>query len=141
MGYRAQRKQFRILFDDDHEYHGLEVVVRSLSIGRFLQVAEQFDAVDVADASSVKLGDIRDLVDVFAESIIGWNLEDEDGVSVPATTDGLLRQDVPLVATLLRQWGEGMAGVPKSLGKGSGSGVPSQVASLPMGPSSRSQAS
>ena len=122
MGFKHQAKVYRLVFDDP-ELEGLEVRARSLSI------AEARD-------------DDRKVLDSFADALVSWNLEDENGQPLPATLETLeTYPDVDFMNLIMDTWMTAVAGVDEELGKDSSSGEQSPEASLPMEPLSPSLAS
>lgn len=130
MGFKAVRKTIKLQFETP-EYLGLEVSARVLSLGRLLDIA---DLADRARAGA-GLGEVRDLVDAFADSLAGWNLEDEiSDAEIPKTTDGVLSLDTDLALAMILAWFDGMVSISTSLGKASTSGPPSPEVHIPMEP-------
>jgi hypothetical protein len=64
----------------------------------------------------------RDMLTMFANALIEWNLEDENGVPVPPTLEGIESQDLPFVLSLVEAWTSILAGTSEDLGKDSDSG-------------------
>lgn len=123
MGYRPKRKIYDLDFTGT-EYDGLKVTVRGVSTGQALDI----------DAARVDGGDeaMRGMLELLAEQLVDWNIEDDDGQPVPANLDGLRAQDIGLNLAIVNAWQTAMAGVPAPLESGSTSGEPSLVASIPM---------
>lgn len=117
MGFKQPRKTYDLVFGNDTDYPGLEVRARTLSLGQLLEVRSQDDGQDAT----------RKLVGLFAERLVSWNLEDEEGAPVPATLDGIQEQDDDLILAVIGQWQKAMYGVPAPLESGSGSGGTSQA--------------
>lgn len=118
-GYTRNRKIYKLTFDESTEYPGLEVQVRTLSLGQLLDARSRADDEDGTQT----------MVDRFAERLVAWNLCDEDGRPVPATLDGIRDQDDDLVIAVIGRWQEAMRGVPAPLDGDSSSGVTSAVES------------
>ena len=122
MGYRHKAKTFTLVFDDP-ELEGLQVRVGSLSLAEL-----QDDDLQIYEA--------------FAEQLISWNLEYEDGTPVPQTLEAIESYpDVEFISTLTKAWLDAATGVDDDLGKDSPSGKPFPVASIPMETLSENQAS
>ncbi|MFF3511529.1 hypothetical protein [Streptomyces sp. NPDC002573] len=132
MGFKRNPKIYHLKWEDG-EYAGLEVRVRSMSLGQL--VASQ-----KGTGYNGKEG-IEGNIELFAERIVDWNLETEDGEPVPTTLDAIMGEDDDLIIDIVRRWNEAMAGVPAPLPESSPSGEPSPVASIPMEPLSESLAS
>lgn len=137
MGY-VRKRTFKISFGAGHEFEGLEVRMRSVSVGRLLRLMPKIDALDdiAATSNPENVTDVEEVFRELATLIDSWNIEDEDEdgqrVPVPATFEGLMDQDLRLVNCIVQQWAQHVAGVPAPLEQPSPSGVPSLEASLPM---------
>ena len=122
MGFRHQAKTFLLTFDDP-ELQGLEVRCSSLSIGELND------------------DDIK-LFESFANHLISWNLEDENGDPIPTTLKAIEDYpDIDFVTSMANAWMNAVIGIDDELGKGSPSGEPFPEGSLPMEPLSSSLAS
>jgi hypothetical protein len=129
MGY--QRPTLRLVFDDP-EMEGLTVRARRLTIGRFTDLLNLSGA-DLKDESTRV-----ELTKVVMEGVIGWDLEDEDGVPVPVTPEGFLGQDTPFVQAMTRAMIQANRGIPAPLERLSPAGGQSLEQSMPMEVSSPS---
>lgn len=123
MGYRPKRKIFNLDFTGT-EHDGLHATVRGVSTGQALDIeAARADGSDDA---------IRGMLELIAEQLIEWNVEDPDtGEPVPANLDGVRALEIGLNLAIVNAWLTAMAGVPAPLESGSTSGEPSLVASIP----------
>lgn len=133
MGYRHKIPHIRVAFEDGHEYHGCEVILRKLQLGEFL------DLMQISPDSAVQ--NVGDQLATMADKIVSWNLEDETGAPVPVTRETVLQQDKDLMMAVLNGWVTALQGVPAPLESSSPDGEPSLEASLPMAPQSQSLAS
>jgi hypothetical protein len=79
--FKKEPKQFRLVFPEDTELHGLEVLMRSVSIRGFLDMTAKFTA--VADDPKASMGIQRDMFKYFAANLVEWNLVDEHDEDVP----------------------------------------------------------
>jgi hypothetical protein len=137
MGYQPTKKTFNLLFEGD-EFDGLQVRTGSPSIGALRKILSLSES-DASDTAA-----LDPMIRMFAELLVDWNVEDDSGDPVPATEDGLNSQDSEFVMNLIKAWGQQMrrnTQVPAPLDETSTGGSLSGVPSLPMDPSSRSQAS
>jgi len=124
--FLAPPMTIRLVFDDER-YAGLVVRARSMSIGDYLE----FQALSARAEETVSGS--REMLSVFADRIVSWNIADpETGSPVPATLDGLLTLEPNFVLDMIRAWRAAMTGVTKDQGKGSGSGETSPELSVPM---------
>lgn len=137
MGYRPERKIYRLSFED---HPGLEVRAKSVPLGEFLSISE-LAGVNGRDVTRQDTAKVAELFSGFAGALVDWNLEDDGGTPVPATLEGLYSQDFDFALEIIVGWMESIAGVPGPLDKPSSSGSPSLEASLPMEPLSVVQAS
>lgn len=127
-GFRPGRKVYRLVFEDGHPLAGLVVRARSASTAQFLEIT------DLADAAAFGTEQIKQMMRQFAEVLLSWNLEDEDGEPVPATFEGLRSQEFELVNTVIMKWMDAVAGVSPPLDQPASGGPLSPVVSLPMAP-------
>lgn len=136
MGYRRQTKTFRLTWPEGEELAGLEVTMAGLSTGEFLTLS------DLADGAVPETDDGRQLMEMFATNLKGWNLEDDDGAPIPATFEGVMSNEFTFNTEVIVAWMEAVGGALSGpLGQPSSSGSPSLEASLPMEPLSESRAS
>lgn len=132
MGYVRQRKLYRLRFDDE-EMAGLVVRAKSVPLGAFLEMVKLMDL----DTSSVTPEDAEHLDELFsrfAGALVDWNLEEPEGVPVPATFEGLKSQDIDFTMQILRAWIAALSQVPDFLPPGSSNGERSLEVSIPMEP-------
>jgi hypothetical protein len=132
-GYKRKSKNYVLAFEDP-EMDGLEVKVKSLSVGKVREFLAKSRANEV---------DVDGTFDDFEKALLSWNLLDDDDQPVPTNREGIDGQDVDFIMAIVTAWMETITGVPDAdpLGGRSNSGEPSLVASLPMVPLSASQAS
>lgn len=124
----------------DGEFEGLEIRAKRVGLETFLDLAPLIDGkYDVFDPDSRT--ELREMFTQFSTVLLSWNLEDEDGVPVPCTTDEYMRQDPMFVREVLDQWAQAISGVAAPLDQPSPAGGPFPEASLPMEVSSPSLAS
>lgn len=135
MGYVPQRRTFKLRFEDE-DMQGLQVRARSVPLGTFLDLVK---LLDVADTSSVNREDARKVDQLFAgfaKALVDWNLEEPEGVPVPATFEGLKSQDIDFSLHIVRAWIGALTQVPDFLANGSSGGGRSLELSMPMEPRS-----
>jgi hypothetical protein len=122
-GYRRERKVYNLTYAD---HPGLKVKAKSVSTEQFLRITELSDAKDFTPEIA------KELLANFAEVLVSWNLEAEDGTPVPCTAAGLLGEDFDFVMEILNGWMDAVAGVSAPLAQPSTGGSPSPVESIPM---------
>lgn len=137
-GYRRAHKVYKLVFADP-DMDGLVVRVRSIRIGelRELITLAQLDLDHVSAADADKVGR---MFEVFADALISWNVEDDQGEPVPATLAGVSTQDGDFILLIVREW-LNIFTVAGPLGNGSSPGGRSLEESLAMEPLSPSRLS
>lgn len=138
MGYRPQSKVYKLVFADP-EMDGLTVRMRSPRIGelRELLALAQFDPKNPQPEDARNAGR---LFEVFADALISWNVEDDQGAPVPADLAGVSTQDADFIQQIVREW-LAVFKVSAPLGNGSSAGERSLEQSLAAASRSPSQES
>ncbi len=127
MSFKVNTKSFRLKFEDG-ELEGLEVRAKSCSTGDFFEIAKIADSFDPKDRD---FEEVRKLFGMFANCLISWNIEGDDGPIRP-DVDGLLSLDLDLVLSILTAWMDAVAGVTGPKEKNSNGGNdPKAVLNLP----------
>lgn len=134
MGFRVPRKVYKLSFRDD-ELEGLEIRCRSGSMGEYMRIE------DMVDADTRTADEARELFDLFVGVIIEWNLEDDQGHTLPVTLDSLMQLPPGVVWDAIFAWMNAVSQVSAPLESQSNDGQQSLEASLPMEPLRPSQAS
>lgn len=78
-GFRVARRLFQIQFPEDSELHGLEITVRTATLGERREYVEKFPN----DGTSFDKVEYE--VGHFLKYVTHWNLEDENGTPLPVT--------------------------------------------------------
>lgn len=120
MGYKRNPKIYNLVFGDDTDYPGLEVQVRSLTMGQLFKTWTGDETSNSAAAT----------YDLLVERLVSWNLEEEDGTPVPTTREAIDDQDDDMIVAIQKQWLAAVRGVSAPLGSGSNSGATSPVESM-----------
>lgn len=123
MGYRKVPTIYELVFEDG-DLQGLVVRMKSIKLGRVRRLVQVTEG---ADDDQVLDNGLEEMLGLFADGLVSWNLEEEDGTPVPATLEGIEDQEAGLVLTILRRWLNAMTGVSHDLGKDSTSGSPFPV--------------
>ncbi|MFD3802649.1 hypothetical protein ACFWTC_03250 [Streptomyces sp. NPDC058619] len=134
MGYRHKIPRIHLDFEEGHDYHGCEAVLRRLTLGEWLEITGM-------GAGTPEVRHVGDQLRKMADKLISWNLEEEDGTPVPTTQEAVLAQDQALMLAILNGWMDSLskeAEVPAPLEPSSPDGEPFPEASLPMEPLSDS---
>lgn len=110
MGYKLTPRTATIVFDEGTDFAGLEVRVNlRVPMGRWFDQARLFglsknpEAMTEAMANGTIEAGFREFCE---QSLIGWNLEDEDGNPVPADYEHFRQQDMLLIQTIIGKWTE-----------------------------------
>lgn len=118
MGYTVPERTYPLPLGE--EFAGLEVTVRSVSIGEYMKLAG-FTGEDVP---------VSYAIDQLCANLVAWNLETPAGEPIPVTA--AKDQDKELILALTTAWIGSLHGVPDPLENSSPSGEPSLEASMPM---------
>lgn len=123
---------YKLKFEDP-TLEGLEVKVRSMSIGEALEFAEL--AEKMGDSKDV--AQVRPVLEKLAEKIASWNVEDDEGNPVEITVENLFALEMVTVMAVIEAWMEVVGGLSDPLSKNSSGGkthepVESPLAMVPM---------
>lgn len=132
-GWKRERKIYRLVFED-LEFEGLEVRTYSTSMRNVLAVQRLAEIQDPMHLSDDELKLFHSIIDTFQDSLVSWNITDEDDVPVPADREGLLSQEPDIVYTIMMEWITAIAGVPAPLAQRSNGGPPLELGEIPMSP-------
>lgn len=119
MGYKRNPKVYNLVFGADTEYPGLEVQVRTLTMGQLLSIwtSEGLDSAYTFE--------------LFVTRLVGWNLEDDvTGEPVPLTREAVEAEDDDMIQAVIARWIAEVKAVSAPLGSDSGSGETSPVESM-----------
>lgn len=133
-GYVPKAKVYKLVFEDP-EFEGLEVRAKSVPTGQFLELTALADSTGES-VTPEDMAAIEGLFSGFADALVSWNVEKEDGTAVPADLAGIKAQDFDFMFTVIMAWMDAIAGVAAPLGRTSNSGSAALEASIPMAPSS-----
>lgn len=129
-GYKRQRTTYKLKFADP-AMEGLEVVARSASVQTLLKITSLADAASENPETQV----VHEVLALFGDALVSWNLEDDDGNPVPADAMGLASQDMDFVMAVIMAWVQAVSQVAPPLPAASSNGhKPGLEASLPMEP-------
>lgn len=133
--YKRKRKIYKLDFEGT-EYDGLEVRVRGLTTGEYLQIIQ-------LSAASGDEGDkeTEGMLKMFASHLIGWNLTDEEDEPVPTSYEGVVANDFVMNMAIITAWTNALGEPTEKLEKKSSSGDLALVASIPTETLSQSQVS
>jgi hypothetical protein len=133
MGCKRVPKQYKLKFADG-DYEGLEVTMRSVSIG-------EMRALQGTGGDGEGSDGFDRMVNLVATHLVSWNREDENGNALPPTLESLEDEEPGLVNLIIDRWTDAVAGVSAPLEQPSNSGASVPVESIPMAPLSPSLAS
>lgn len=123
MGYQRKRKVYKLDFTGT-EYGGLEVRIRGLTTGEYLEL------VTLTGSTTETSGETEKLLKLMATHLVSWNLQ-EDDEPVPSTFEGIRANDLAMNMRIIDAWTDAMVSVPASTEKKSQSGDLALVASIP----------
>lgn len=112
MGYRKSPTIYTLASIKGED--GLIVRMKAIRVGRLRKLMRV-----VSDDDS----QIDEMFELLLEGLVSWNLEDENGVPVPTTMEGLEDLEMPTVLGILTEWLENMTGPSEDLGKDSPAGA------------------
>lgn len=135
MGFRPQKTEYNLHFEDK-ALAELELKVTACSVNEFNEIMSGADAVG-QDA----INGANKLLAKFAENIVSWNMENDDGSPMAISAESLGALEQPLVIRLIAAWQAAMVTVPNQLRPRSSSGAPSEELSLGLANGSVSQPS
>ena len=116
-----QRKALKLTWPEGSEFHGLEILCRRPSIEQVGKAEKIFErSAGNGDRDTAVLAEA--MRETVGATLIRWNYKDEEGMEVAATPDGFLSLDLAAQMEILGAWVSKSVGVPKDLGKESGSG-------------------
>jgi hypothetical protein len=136
--FSRPKRTYKLVFQQP-DLQGLEVRVRSLPLGRYLEMAS------IANATrGEQIEHLPAAFEALGECLVDWNLTEETdkpGIErpVPCSLEGLYSQEPDIGLAIFVAWFEAMSSVSGPLVPPSSSGGPSPVASLKMEPLSPNQ--
>ena len=109
-GFRIPERTARITFEGT-DYDGAEIKLKlSVSFAQFIALRE-----------SAMGEDQEFMARLFGETVLmEWNLEDEDGQSLPADGDGMMAIPMDLTNLVVQHWVEAVSGISAPLEQPSG---------------------
>jgi hypothetical protein len=132
MGYTVVRTVYKLAFED---HPGMVVRAKGASVEGFTETIGLSSAVQDMDTENLKAGDaektvkaISDLFRRFADVLLDWNLEEEDGSAIPATVAGLQSLEFPFALEIIMAWVNTVSDVPAPLANSSTPGEMQGVA-------------
>jgi hypothetical protein len=126
MGYKPKRKVYKLSFEGLSDFDGLVIRAYSTSLGNLLSVLG-LTTIDTDNLSPKDVERLEELFKTFSDSLIEWNVEDDQDQPVPTTFEGVKSQDTDFILAIVRTWAEAIYGVSSPLGVGSSNGGQSPV--------------
>lgn len=116
MGYRRIPTIHTI--DDIEGEEGFVVRMGSIRLGKLRRMMQL-----TSDESADDEG-MEEMLTLFQQALVSWNLEDESGNPVPTTMEGIEDQEIDFIMTIIGEWMNRLTGTdgPGDLGKGSTGG-------------------
>jgi hypothetical protein len=119
MGFRPEPRRYNLTFEGDLE--GLHVKIGSVSVAQYTEIMS-LTLLEMPVEDVIKSQDR--LLDLFAEALVEWDLEDADtGEPVPTSKEGVLSQDASLIIRVIAGWREALVSVPPTSKTPSPNGV------------------
>ena len=131
MGYRKKIKRIEVSLKghDNPEFREVTAYARGRTLQEYLELTGYIEAADDERGAVVRQ------LEKFAESLLDWNIEEDDGRPTAATRDEFFKLDPDLGLALATEWLEILGGkVDAPLPESSPSGEPSPAVSIPMEP-------
>ena len=111
MAFKRKRKIYHLDFEGT-EYEGLEVKVRGLTTGEYLEIVSLSAPATEGDQET------ETMLRMFADHLTFWNLEDEvSGEPVPTTYEGVITNDFVMNMYIINAWTRALATVPEATEK------------------------
>jgi len=139
MGFRPKSNESRTVYNlhfEDAAYAEIQIKVTACTVNQFNDIMGGANA-----TGDEAVNGTNKLLDLFAEHIVSWNLEENDGSPMPITAQSLGDLEQPLVIRLIAAWQAAMVTVPNPSRPGSFSGGNSEELSLGLANGSTSQPS
>lgn len=124
MGSRRNPTVYKLVFGEDTEYAGLELAMRSVTIGEMARFRGMGTSETEGEAQ-------EKLCDLISSRLISWNREEEDGTPVPATREGLEGEELDFLYVVIDKWNQAIRGVAAPLESGSNDGGTSPEVNIP----------
>ncbi len=124
MGHRKIPTVYTL--DDIEGEEGLVVRIKSLRVGKLRKLIRAVESDEGVSDS------LDEFIELIAENLVSWTLEDENGVPVPADLSGVEDLEMDVLMGILSAWLGKLTGVDKELGKDSSSGekFPGQLVTM-----------
>jgi len=122
-GFRRKRKTYMLDFAET-EWDGLQVRVRGLTTGEYLQIVALSGATSEGDKETELM------LRMLASHIVSWNLED-NGEPVGTSFEDIKDNDFQMNMAIVNAWVTALSSVPDDVAKKSTPGSDSLVASIP----------
>jgi hypothetical protein len=125
-GYEPKPKLYQIVFGEGTSYEGLEVTIRGVSTGAFLEISEMAETM----GDKPKAAEIRRLLERVGGLITAWNVT-ADGEPVTPGYEGLAALDLDLAMEIFTRWSKAVGGVDPTSPKPSANGATSPAGQPP----------
>jgi hypothetical protein len=129
MGFCPEATVYVLEFEGT-ELAGLTAKMAGLTVAEYGQLI-RLVSVSGSDEGAAEAND--KIIEMVAESLISWNMEDKKGNPVPPTLDGVQSQESRHILRLFTAWYKAMNEIGDDLEKGSSSGGTTLEESLGLG--------
>lgn len=125
MSFTRKRKVYNLDFEGT-EYEGLEVKVRGLTTGEYLEI------VSLSAPGTEGDKETESMLRMFSDHLVSWNLLDEEtNLPVDTTYEGVITNDFVMNMFIINAWTGAIASIPEKTEKKSVTGGDPLVASIP----------
>ncbi len=134
MGYKKQKKLYVLDFKGTN-LEGLEIYVRSTSLGKMLDLtglASLGDNIKNGGLDQQDLEAIKEVFRLFIERVDRWNLVDEDDNPIPVSYEAFMDFDPGDAMQAVTAWQSAILDVPAPLDQKSNDGKRWEGAPIPM---------
>lgn len=136
MGFRPEVTIYNIDFKDS-SLEGLEMRASACTVGEYNKMLKA--AVSDTGITEQTIEDNEWILNLFVDYLVSWNLDHPiTGEPVPATLEGLVSLERPVVAQIIAAWQVALVTIPKPSKPSSSSGETSPEESLGLGSASES---
>lgn len=151
MAYVRKDKVFALAFEEPNQFAGLHIKTKSLKVKEFAEFALRLGTItERVGGATIEaqlaalphlINGLEEMKEMFADALLEWDMEEEDGAPTPTTLEGVQRLEDTEFYKLIGEWLTALGGVDEELGKDLGSGAKFPELSDLMEPLSPSQAS
>lgn len=121
-----KKRQYKLVWPEDHDLHGLEVFAKGMSFKKLEVITSMRGNLDGDKISDASIQSLKPMIEIFSESLISWNYEDDDGRPVGTSLAELMDEDFKVLLPIIVSWAESVSDISDPLVGNSSSGKQSQ---------------